>query len=298
MQELKRKSSRNKSVPGESAELTGVHLRAFLNSLAEEEASLPAQFLKFLLFGGAKRDIKDLHFLKWEGVDFESKRLEITPCLSLGIQGTTSLIMTEAEELLLCEIRANRDKKSPWVFQGSKGRSVVEEAGTVLRRVCRKANLKGVNFDVLDRSQVPISEIGIPTFPYNTKFYHLPQHIRNKALAIARARKPEFYWYENNERCFRGREAAIKWLEGAFLIDIADVVDEEISTPTYWFLDSDRLGDENTLLNVNFCSLMVQELLGLEEYPKATLENIYFEAGFHLFLVSLDDALSDFIFRT
>lgn len=277
-------------------ELRGIHLEAFLESLAEEGSCLPAQFLKFLLFGDTMGAVKNLSFLKWEGVDFDKKRMEITRRFSSGFSVLSVSKMNEAEETILCEMRVNRDRKSPWVFPDSQGSSVIEEARTVLRRVCRKANLKGVNFDVLKRSRVPISEMGLPTFPLRTKFRDLPQHVRSKAIAHIRSNKPSYQWPTNRESYCRGKEAAIKWVENVSLLYIEELIDESVSQPTYVAFDSEIFKELSNLC-LSTTAYIVQDLLGLEEFPEATMANIHFEAGFHLTLKCLDEVLFDLIRR-
>lgn len=55
---------------------------------------------------------------------------------------------------------------------------------------------------------------------------------------------------------------------------------------------------ESTRLFISPVGYAVQEILGLDTYPKATEETIQFETGFHLFLRELDDLLGCFIQRS
>lgn len=281
--------------------LEGRDLELFLESLEQENGSIPAQCLKFLLCqeGGAK--VSSLSYLKWSGVEFEKESITNRYPMKKDLSVIESTEMDEPTKHLLRELSAARDEESPFVFPVAPGKSLANEVRNVLRRVSRRAGLEGVTFAVLKKSFMPGVKPKIaPIFPLSAQFQDLPESIRKEAVGIALTTEPNYTWPTTHQDFQRGREAAVDWLDAATLYDIAYLASEHGGSPTYVGITAmGNAGEDydSDLLCISPVGYAVQEILGLDTYPKATEENIQFEAGFHLFLRELDGLLGHFIQR-
>ena len=129
----------------------------------------------------------------------------------------------------------------------------------------------------------------------NLKFSELSQETQEFLIKAAMDSPPACTWTTDHPSYLEGKQAAMNWVREVSLLDIRDLVDSS-SHPTHTAVTGGVFKiDKHDELCWSEVAYEISKFLGSNVCPApATEENLQFETGFHLGVVSVDILLETY----